>query len=188
MALLLSAYASMASASSIDVSLSAAPNPVADGDTVTVEINLTTTILDIASGAFNITWDSSLLTFTDFSFTPQNAGADFFDFDIATFSPNSIENISFGTFSDGLNNEISIIGTLTFLAGVIDPSGTSVNIASNGSPWTRGPLGQEGIELNYTSAVITGVVPLPAAAWFFGTSLIGLLAVRRRKLHNPATV
>lgn len=44
-----------------------------------------------------------------------------------------------------------------------------------------------GSGFDWTNAYPTSPVPLPAAAWLFGTGLLGLVGVARRKAHNTTT-
>ncbi len=48
----------------------------------------------------------------------------------------------------------------------------------------------DGVELNssrsaYTSSTVVSAVPVPAAVWLFGSGLLGLIGVARRKRANP---
>ena len=188
-----------AQASSIDLLLSADPSTAALGDTIIVDISL-----NIEEGAefdsldLTIVWDSPLIG-RDFTFTPNNLVAGAFSLQTPDLSDQRLSGLNIvPPFPPGqdpadpnpppleftfFNTGMSLI-TQVFLevTGTIPADGASISATGLAS----GPSGL-GLDLSATTT-ITSVVPLPAAAWFFGTSLIGLLAVRRRKLHNPATV
>ena len=52
-----------------------------------------------------------------------------------------------------------------------------------GSPMTTGPFAPGNFNYDFTSLTVTGVsaVPVPAAVWLFGSGMLGLLCVSRRK-------
>ncbi len=63
-----------------------------------------------------------------------------------------------------------------------DPySGGAYYAAYIGDPGTLLANGTEGYDLNFRTYVDTSVVPIPAAAWLFGSGLLGLVGVARRK-------
>lgn len=65
--------------------------------------------------------------------------------------------------------------TLTFAEDFVNFTGTAVGIDVGGSL----PLGKTGNQ--FTTYSFTGAVPVPAAAWLFGSALVGLAGVSRRK-------
>ena len=199
--LLLTTFSGLsAQASSIDLLLSADPSTPALGDTIIVDISLNIAdTAEIDGVALELIWDDSLTgirfdeafanvfadtnIFADPDVMPSVIAPPFltdmrliFDFS----SPLAIFPGQEPTFFD---TGISLIGQLILeVTGAIPADGASI-IATG----TAVNSDLASLEFSATTT-ITSVVPLPAAAWFFGTSLIGLLAVRRRKLHSPATV
>jgi hypothetical protein len=55
-----------------------------------------------------------------------------------------------------------------------------------GSPQDNGPNAGSNINFDFTSLEVTSVsaVPVPAAAWLFGSGLVGLIGIARRKQHK----
>jgi len=79
-----------------------------------------------------------------------------------------------GSVFDFLTFDFTVIGL-----PAVNPSDLTIVASSNGS-WQTG-LNEDAGE-NYESATITvNAVPVPAAVWLFGSGLIGLVGVARRK-------
>jgi hypothetical protein len=86
-----------------------------------------------------------------------------------------------GTVSNTSGSVSAALGFWEFMAntaGATKPStATQFSNASGNGQWT---LSQSG-DLVYSIAGATSTVPLPAAAWLFGSGLLGLLGVGRRR-------
>ena len=69
--------------------------------------------------------------------------------------------------------------TLNFTA--LAPLGSDINIGVGaGGPWQDGLL--QNVNPTYVGATVTvGAVPVPAAVWLFGSGLLGLVGVARRR-------
>lgn len=72
-------------------------------------------------------------------------------------------------------------------AGVLCNSGTPsagfplADDGISGTPMATAPFGGHNANFDITSLTVTSVVPVPAAVWLFGSGLIGLVGVARRR-------
>jgi hypothetical protein len=94
----------------------------------------------------------------------------------------SINNVS-GTLSEvlvsafpGVSTGAFVVATVEFLAVGLGASNLTLSEAA-GNPWAS-----DGSSINPTFAngSVT-VVPIPAAMWLFGSGLVGLIGISRRK-------
>lgn len=99
------------------------------------------------------------------------------------------------TVYDALNGGGSVLGTIDLLAQhtsacVGDPNGVFCNWTAGGVAFDgtarsvsfSGTANQTGYDnITFGSEIPEGRVPVPAAVWLFGSGLLGLLAVARRK-------
>jgi len=80
---------------------------------------------------------------------------------------------------------VNPIGTLPLLAGAVDANGDPIG----GNPMVDGPFAGSNANFDIQSMTISGVttgthppaIPVPAAVWLFGSGLLGLVGVARRK-------
>jgi hypothetical protein len=136
-------------------------------------VSLTATTFDIDATAFSIVTGGTPIDIDDESFTLNSTGT--FDGSIGSFA---------GTFtvSGGL-----LTGTFTdlsvFSLGVSDGQFLGDVTYTGGS--LQGGLDGGRIEGGYSGTSIAGklgaVVPVPAAVWLFGSGLLGLIGLARRK-------
>jgi hypothetical protein len=96
-------------------------------------------------------------------------------------SSGEINGIAFGDFG-GIANGLTLVGSLSFTGAAV---GTSLlTMADNEYPagsWydTSGNL----ISMDYSGeSVSVSAVPVPAAVWLFGSGLLGLVGLSRRKI------
>ena len=68
---------------------------------------------------------------------------------------------------------------LSFNALVGTETNISIGVNAIGGPWQDG-AGSDITAVTYTGATI-GAVPVPAAIWLFGSGLIGMIAISRRR-------
>lgn len=162
-----------ANASADTVSLSADVS----GNSVVVDVNFDFTP---DSGVIDLTWDDSLFSFDGFGATasgwtvsggdllPSGSGypAGIFGVSVKADSPSAAAGTAFSF-------NLLASGTGTSDLGVFDNYRTTSSFYMNGSKL-------DGIIFEGTSATITAV-PVPAAVWLFGSGLIGLAGVARRK-------
>lgn len=126
-------------------------------------------------------WDGSTLVFT----TQTPSGADFniagyFDW-VGSGGQSGRELFSGTYFSDDtllftgnqLINPVSIL--LGNYAASVSPDGNTIT-----GDWDSGVVPGSGIPGDFM-AVRSSAVPLPAAVWLFGSGLLGLVGVARRK-------
>ncbi len=162
------------------VSFSQASYGVTAGDSLTV--NVVGSNFDVAPNAasFSLNWDPAVLTYVstsvitppwnplgngsfvstdnaatgnlDYAFLTMDSGNAGSNFGLASFTFNVLVNAPIGGSLLTLNNDLYNIG---FLNGL-----NSINV-------------------NYVGSQVQ-VVPVPAAAWLFGTGLVGLLGLKKR--------
>jgi len=51
----------------------------------------------------------------------------------------------------------------------------------SGVPMATTPFPSHHLNIDITQMTVTSVVPIPAAAWLFGSGLLGLIGIARRK-------
>ena len=97
--------------------------------------------------------------------------------------------------SDGISKGTLPIGVVPIATSSYNTTGqagfgTTLNMLSlgaddgiGGSPMHNGPLSGFNVNFDMTSITVTGVtaVPVPAAVWLFGSGLLGLVGVARRR-------
>ena len=175
------------------ISLVPLSGPVSQGGQETFNLVANFGTQSVLAGYTDFSWDSSVLTFANFSFSAAMASPvrdPLFDaktipassetFDLQS---SSLVTIGFGNFSGLSLSSDTIIGTLTFNAVGAPGSSTLINL-SDSLKWD-GYF--DAVSFNQIPVTYTGVtanvsaVPLPAAAWLFGSGLLGLLGLARRK-------
>jgi hypothetical protein len=111
------------------------------------------------SGSFADTWELEVLTgkIVDVNFSAVNISFASIDLNIANFD---VTNTSNGFFATSLTE-----GLYTFLV-IGDVTGASGGV--------------------YTVSTSVSQIPLPAAAWLFGSAFIGLISFGRRRIALPA--
>ena len=128
------------------------------------------------SGTIDIAFDSDFVLFDSFEFDPGfNNRA--LGLDIIDQQTSELVSVGFGDFSD-LEGAFKV-GTISFMA-TSTPGTTSLSLS--GSPkWG----GFKDITLESANAQLeVQAVPLPSAAWFLGSSLIGLIGFNRNKANS----
>ena len=147
------------------------------------------------AGGLDLFYDDTVLTYNgDFAFDPSFPTDPFFSRPGVTGDPDDcsivmadgcsvpgeINGIAFGSFTGLAASGPTLVGTLSFTGLNL---GTSLlTMTDNDTPagaWFAldgsGPL-----DVAYGSAEVN-VVPIPAAAWLFGTGLLALTGVARRR-------
>ena len=179
--------ASQANAATVQIS------PANDTIVVGGSFELTIRGIDFAltnGGGFTLTWDANSL----------HLGSTELQIQTELFNNGLGGNSVFIT--QGLLDVIRVVSptlplsgnfnfTTLFFTAVSPPRGTEISfIAQSASAW----VDENNVELapelqpNYVGASITittpeGVVPVPAAVWLFGSGLIGIVGLARRKAH-----
>jgi hypothetical protein len=148
------------------------------------------TEIGFLAGGIDVFYDINVLTYVGFQFNPTSGTdpaftriADDCSVDITAVGcsvPGELNGLGFGAF-DGLAGTTTLLGTFTFEgtnAGI-----SAVTMANNDTPagdWF-GVDGELAV-VDYTGATVqVNPIPLPAAVWLFGTGLLGLIGVARRR-------
>jgi hypothetical protein len=81
---------------------------------------------------------------------------------------------------------VAVTGALPLLVGATYATGNMAGQMMGGSPMVAGPFEANMMNFDITTMTVTSrphppEIPVPAAAWLFGTGLIGLFGVARRK-------
>jgi hypothetical protein len=162
-------------------------------DVVTFDLYLDATDLaELLGGGLDVFYDASILTYNgDFAFDAgiPNEGFNFVGDDCAVTltancsGPGEINAITFGSFAGLTVGSGYLVGSLSFtgaaegisVLSMLDndlPSGPFTNLF--GTPIDPGMM--------YAGAtVVVSAVPVPAAVWLFGSGLLGLVGVARRR-------
>jgi len=194
-ALYLLAASSGVQAASIEIN----PNDiqvVAGGDSFTVTVDAVGFTTGAASGGFKLSWDSSILnlvstptfstamvagglTDSGLPFTNIAVGAGSID---VSFSSCTFLNIG---ACPTLAGDFTILDNLTF---AVDPNwlGPTTDAVLSTTPIATTWFDTASVALDpqpiYGTATITvSAVPVPAAVWLFGSGLIGLVGIARRR-------
>ena len=169
-------------ANAATVSLTPSVNNIALGDTLTLTVQGTDFINDVSSGSVLVTWDAAQLTMTSsLADIAGSASANGFplDFGVNTLVPGQLSATyaSLGTVAGPTFDFFSI----NFVAN--PPPGTDTVSIGAGlfGDW------QDGAGVSITGVIYNGAtvnvsaVPVPAAVWLFGSGLLGLVGVARRR-------
>lgn len=171
----------LSNAKAATVSLSPSLSSVPPGDSFTLDVMIDFTGDATLGGGMDIFYDSSALSFQSFTFGTANVTLD------PSFSrspdvlTNKLEGLAFGNFG-GLTS--SRVGTLTFQA--LAPGKTALSMAATSDP-RKGGAFYSGISfepqtVTFDGAAVQVSLPVPAAAWLFGSALVGLAGLARRRV------
>lgn len=174
----------------ITVSFDPTAQTVATGSSFSVKLGIS----GLGNGAapslgtfdLDIGYNSSLLSFTSVSFGDPVLGDQLDLFSLGSFTSSSnttpgtvnVFELSFDSVADlnTLQAANFTLATFTFsaLSGGISPLSISINALgdANGDPL---------VATTASGSVTVTAVPLPAAAWLFGSGLLGLIGMARRK-------
>jgi hypothetical protein len=168
-------------ASAATIGWETAPETINVSDTIFLDIIGSDFGSNVDGGGVNFAYDSSVLSVTSVSINEA-----VWDFGATGISTGAIDNVA-GTVDGIMVNTFAnvsgsfTVATIEFLAiGV----GTSDLILSELglNPWASG-----GSAINPTMAsgsltvIESSLVPVPAAVWLFGSGLLGLVGMARRK-------
>lgn len=192
-AALLCACASIAAnASTIELLFSPSLTTASVGDLVTVDVLLDidpTTQID--SVTFTL-FANSPLSLQSFTFTPENAVSggspgSFFNPSFDPAFPIDAQMDFFAPFGTFLNTGVSSIGQLILSVDSTLPAGGAAAGATGSAVVVPQSFPMEfPFRVDISPQIMVSPVPLPAAAWLFGSGLLGLLTLRRRKLAANA--
>lgn len=160
-------------------------NPISDSAPTGGSVNFSFegSDFEMVDGAFDLNWDTSVLTYNgDFAFDAGLTPRDSF-FDTILEAPGQLTigwTIGFGPAPLVFGATPRTIGSLSFT--MIGGPGSSSTLTLSDSalvPFTDASGAT--IAMNYVDGVAINPVPVPAAVWLFGSGLIGLVGVARRK-------
>jgi|GEM_PF-3324891 len=185
----------MSAVNAASVQVTPATQDVATGST----FNLTVSGTDLGAavaGAFHLSWDPTVIqlqtTFAEVNTQITVNMPSFFLLGVSYTNDPTLNNIDIsvgslvGQVSDFAPTGTFDIANLAFTAvGTgISPATLQIgNLAPNG--WVD--AANVGLGETYTSATVN-VVPIPAAVWLFGSSLLGLVGVARRRRGEPKAI
>lgn len=135
-------------------------------------------------GGFILDWDSSALTLnTSEASVLSGLNANGWDISSAdTSNPGQLVVLA-STFGAGQAGAFDLV-TLDFVANLpgLTIAGLGLNpIEGPTGNWTD-PLFNQNIVVDYTGATVTvNTVPVPAAVWLFGSGLLGMIGIARRR-------
>ena len=162
------------------IDFNASPGAIVDGSTISPHAIFGS---PEASDPATVLWNSNALTDAGSTVAPNSVGPVSID-----FTDPSIFNFSLIFSSAGLQETIELYdNTDTLLASVLSPNangffGLTSDVAIDYVIIRNGELpgvGNDRFFIDNLSA--DAVVPVPAAAWLFGTGLVGLIGIARRK-------
>ncbi len=174
--------ASFSAAQAASITLNPSATTVAVGGTVDVTISFDFTDVATLGGAFDLTWDNTVLAFDSWTISCTICEPAFGS--NGTLSPGLITSIAFGSWS-GINTA-GPLGVATFSA--LNLGDANFGIHDNGD---TGPSGwfidfttyeEMVITYNTGAAVNVTAVPVPAAFWMFSCALTSLMWMKKRKI------
>lgn len=150
------------------------------GDMITLDVVMDFTDDATLGGGTDIFYDASVLSFQSFDFGTTTLALDPGFSRSPDVLTNELEGLAFGNFN-GLSGP-GVVGTLTFKAEAVGDIVLSMAVTSEAlkggefiSATTYGP------QLVTFGTADVSIVPVPAAVWLFGSGLLGLVGLARRK-------
>ena len=164
------------------ISLTPSTQTVNAGDAFSLTVQGTDFFNDVSSGGVELSWDPALLTMTsttaDISASLASNGFPI-DFGVNTVISGSSVAVG-GTFGTVFGPTFDFV-TFNFTAN----SSAPINIFNSAfGDWQDGqfPQAQSIPDVTFVGAQVNvNPVPVPAAVWLFGSGLIGLVGIARRK-------
>ena len=142
-------------------------------------------------GAMDLSWDTSVLDLQGFKFDPgfsappRDMAFDVVDLQSNGPQSNALFSIGFGNLGGIKLPTTTIIGSISFnLSG--NPGSSSAITLSNSVKWSGfyDDMGTP-ISVSYTGAMAgVSAIPVPAAAWLFGSGIMALLGIARRSKRH----
>ena len=175
------------------VSVTPTPQSTVPGGTITAAV--VADFLDVGGtvgGSFSVTWDNTILTLNE---PASGASADitsvgisiFQDAVVAVDATHDALNFTYTTctaFFQPCNAVQTIFTVYDLVFDAIDPGTTllDTDVAIGGGNWRDSNEQVLNPQPDYVDAQFTvSAVPVPAAVWLFGSGLIGLVGIARRR-------
>jgi len=150
-----------------------------NGDSLTVDLVGNNFTLVPDGAAFSLAWDPAVLSYVNTSITNPSWDSSFVNADSA--ATGLIDYVSLAKSTDGDAGANFALASFTF--NVVGNAGAVSSLTLSNDPYNVGfiSLGAEPINVSYLNSQVQVVapVPVPAAAWLFGTGLIGLMSSMR---------
>jgi hypothetical protein len=171
-------------ANAATVSVNPASQTVVTGSTFQLTVSGSDFLDGAVAGGFLMTWDPTVARLDTTAADALGGALGPSWTDLLGFTPtaNSLDvsaAVSFFLPPVGVGGTAFDFITLNFTA--LAPVGTAINIGVGiGGPWQDGNL--LNVDPTYVGATVTvSAVPVPAAVWLFGSGLLGLVGVARRR-------
>lgn len=172
-------------ANAATVSLTPSVTNVSLGDSFTLTVQGTDFATDVSAGSITVQWDSTAMTLTStLADITTSAAINGFpvDFGVSSLVPGQLD-ATYSTFGVVAGPTFDFI-ELNFVA-IPPPSATTLDILAGAfGDWQDGagvsitPVTYVGASVNVSS------VPVPAAVWLFGSGLLGMVGVARRRVRS----
>jgi hypothetical protein len=169
-------------ANAVTVSLTPSVTNVAVGDPFTLTVQGTDFLTDVSAGSILVTWDATAMSMTStLADLDASAAANGFplEFGVNTIVPGQL-SATYATFGTVIGPTFDFF-SMDFVA-IPPPSVTTLVIdAGLFGDW------QDGNQVTITDVTYVGAsvdvsaVPVPATVWLFGSGLLGLVGVARRR-------
>lgn len=167
------------SAQAVTVSLDPVSVSTQTGNSLSLDVLADFSSTEIDGGSIDFSFDSALLGYSSFSWDSdflsltQDTQIDIQDSDLVS--------IIFGTSLSGtLTGDGHTLGSITFDA--LAESTTSINMADSVKWGGFVDSTSDPVAVTYNNATVDiAAVPIPAAVWLFGSGLVGLAGIARRR-------
>ena len=163
------------------ISFSPSASNVSTGSTFSVDIMGASFPIGFDGGSLNVSFNSSIIQVN--SVSVDGGYWNFIaDSGITDNTSGNISGIEFGRWGMGTDFTIATLN-ITALASGISPLGLELNGSANFPTFSADNASYGGLILNNGSVTVTGAspVPVPAALWLFGSGLVGLFVVSKKK-------
>ncbi len=149
------------------------------GDAFTLTVHGSDFLDDVSAGSISLTWDPTAMTATSTLADVLATNTTLTDiFGVSFLVPGELM-VTLATFGANLLNPFDFV-SIDFVSNTSAQSIVNIAQGDNGL-WQDGNLQPiPAADVTYVAATVNPV-PVPAAVWLFGSGLIGLVGVARRK-------